>query len=149
MTGQIHDMVLHNLNIYSLCGIRGNGLFDPADHGMQRSEMSAACQRGYHCLYSVEGGVLLLQHVKIGHDLCRKCEPGKTPPPRLFGVLPFPLGLSLSLVLLAWYVGRLVRNRSAAARERAEYLGQVDDKASWSLFRALVDAAAARPRPIP
>jgi hypothetical protein len=30
----------------------------------------------------------LLQHVKIGHDLCRKCEPGKTPPPRLFGVLP-------------------------------------------------------------
>jgi hypothetical protein len=88
MTGQIHDMVLHNRSIYSLCGIRGNGLFDPADHGLQPSEMSAACQRGYHCLYSVEDGVLLLQHVKVGHDLGRKREPGTTRPTKIFGVLP-------------------------------------------------------------
>ena len=30
----------------------------------------------------------MLQHVKIGHELGRRREPGTTPPPRIFGALP-------------------------------------------------------------
>ena len=46
----------------------------------------------------------------------------------------------LVLTTLAWYVGRLVRNRAVAARERAEYL---EWKRTTEAQRAIADARAA------
>jgi len=88
MTGQIHDMVLHNGSIFSLCGIRGDGLFDPADYGLEPSEMSTACRRGYHCLYAIKEDILYLEHVKIGHNADRPVRFDRHSQVKLFGVGP-------------------------------------------------------------
>ena len=70
MTAQISDRVFYRGREYCLAGINGNGLFDPAEHGMRAVMISTACYRGYFCNYEVVDGVLRLKdlHIRLGPD---------------------------------------------------------------------------------
>ena len=54
MTAQIHDSCAYHGQTYSITGVNGRGLFDPADHHIEPEPHSTACWRGYHCDYVVE-----------------------------------------------------------------------------------------------
>ncbi len=58
MTGQIHDRILYQGREYSLVGVNGTGLYNPADTGMQTMMLHTACYRGFYCVYPVvaDGG---------------------------------------------------------------------------------------------
>jgi hypothetical protein len=70
MTAQINDIVFYRGLEYDLAGINGNGLFDPAEHGMRPVMISTGCYRGYFCAYEVVDGVLRLQdlHIRLPED---------------------------------------------------------------------------------
>ncbi|MCP2341236.1 hypothetical protein [Actinomadura rupiterrae] len=79
MTGQIPDSVQYRGHSYSLTGQEGEGLFDPADHGIQPAVMSTACWRGFICEYTVVDGGLVLTELQLSVE---------GDPPTLFGVAP-------------------------------------------------------------
>jgi hypothetical protein len=53
MTAQIPDSVRIDRVDHDLVGVHGDGLFDPADHGLAVVMASTACYRGYVCTYAV------------------------------------------------------------------------------------------------
>jgi hypothetical protein len=81
MTAQASDIVLFRKQQYSLAGVDGTGLFDPAALGLKPVGWSTACWRGYVCTYSVKEDRLLLTTLQISFA---KTEP----PPTLFGQNP-------------------------------------------------------------
>jgi hypothetical protein len=66
MTAQISDTFVYREREYSLAGINGSGLFDPAEHGIIACMLSTACWRGYYCTYEVTNGALFLTQLNIG-----------------------------------------------------------------------------------
>ena len=72
MTAQIPDTVLIDGNRYDLCGIRGEGLFDPADHDIATEAQDTACWRGYVCHYAVANNQLLLDDLQLYLDPSRQ-----------------------------------------------------------------------------
>src|SRR5262249_28106356 len=46
-------------------GINGEGLFDPAEHGMKPVGISTACWRGFVCAYRVEDQALILDNLSV------------------------------------------------------------------------------------
>ncbi|MGK5550038.1 hypothetical protein ACSNOI_00345 [Actinomadura kijaniata] len=66
MTGQINDRVVYEGETYSLVGENGEGLFDPAAHGLEVRPLSTACWRGFIAEYTVAGDRLLLTEVELG-----------------------------------------------------------------------------------
>jgi hypothetical protein len=66
MTAQADDSVFYQGTHFSLAGINGSGLFDPADHGIKAESGCTACYRGYICGYEVAEGMLFLSNLSIG-----------------------------------------------------------------------------------
>jgi hypothetical protein len=90
MTAQISDSVEYRGSMFSLAGIRGEGLFKPHAHGFSPRGVSSLCWRGYHCHYEVAGQSLLLQDVTLWQrrDLDSESEMEREPAPTLFGKPP-------------------------------------------------------------
>jgi hypothetical protein len=90
MTAQINDTCFHRKIKYSVAGISGSRLFEPASIGIKPVSMSSACWRGYVANYSIIDDNLNLTSLHIGfsqHDAIR-ARAGKGP--LLFGVFPTP-----------------------------------------------------------
>ncbi|TFF84334.1 hypothetical protein EU524_01190 [Candidatus Thorarchaeota archaeon] len=68
MTGQVSDEFRVEGNIYALVGVNGEGLYVPADFGMETFSSCTACWRGYVMQYDVKDDELLL----VGMDLNTK-----------------------------------------------------------------------------
>jgi hypothetical protein len=68
MTAQIPDIVVFEGREYSIAGVKGSGLFHPADHGLFPRATSTANWRGFVCRYVVDEGRLTLDRVAIGLD---------------------------------------------------------------------------------
>ncbi len=68
MTGQVADEFKVDEHVYSLIGVSGEGLYVPADFGMETYSSCTACWRGYIMQYEVVDGELFL----VGMDLNTK-----------------------------------------------------------------------------
>lgn len=68
MTAQVPEHVRINDTIYDLCGVRGEGLFDPAHHGIEPAAPHSACWRGYVCGYAILDGRLVLDDLELWSD---------------------------------------------------------------------------------
>ncbi len=88
MTAQIPDRVTYKDTIFDLCGVKGVGLFDPYEHGLDPMSVNTACHRGYTCSYLVSDSHLYLDHLEMGFDRDRLNGGEPDPPPNLFGVAP-------------------------------------------------------------
>ena len=66
MTAQINDRVFHRKIRYSLAGVSGNGLFDPASYGVKPQMLSTACYKGFHVDYEVTDSMLQMTSLTIG-----------------------------------------------------------------------------------
>jgi hypothetical protein len=80
MTAQINDTCFHRKINFTIVGISGRGLFEPARMGLRPAFMNTACWRGYVAHYSILDGELFLTSLEIALD--------DYPP--LFGVSPTP-----------------------------------------------------------
>ena len=69
---------------YNLCGVNGEGLFDPRDEGFEPVAPHTACWRGFVSTYRVKRGVLFLDTAGIGVE--RELLEHGVPGPELFGV---------------------------------------------------------------
>ncbi len=77
MTAQMNDTCFHRKIEYSIAGISGSGLFDPADLGLKTFGFSSACWRGYVAGYTLTENQLLLTRLQLGlapADLRRATE---------------------------------------------------------------------------
>ena len=67
MTAQISDDVFYQDEMHTLAAMRGSGLFDPRDHGIDSPiAVNTACWRGFACTYGVVDGLLQLRELMIG-----------------------------------------------------------------------------------
>jgi hypothetical protein len=76
MTAQLHDVVVYRKRRYAVTGVVGQGLFDPAEHGLRVQTIHTACWRGYLCEYAVQDNQLFLTALEAGMA---------EPPGELFG----------------------------------------------------------------
>jgi hypothetical protein len=81
MTAQVPDFFIYGDDKYSLAGVNGQGLFNPADHGIRTIPCSTAMWRGFGCTYALEDERLVLQDLGL-------CVEGD--PPAIFGAQPEP-----------------------------------------------------------
>ncbi|MEW6736813.1 MAG: hypothetical protein AB1489_36330 [Acidobacteriota bacterium] len=88
MTAQISDTIKFDGKDYNIAGVKGNGLFNPHEHGLSVEMISTACWRGYYCSYKVNNEELYLQDVSVGLDEDNKRLLAKKSGPYLFGKLP-------------------------------------------------------------
>jgi len=65
MTAQISDSVLYLGEEYSLTGVKGEGLFDPKQFGLELVRMHTACYRGFIAAYTVTDGRLQMERLHI------------------------------------------------------------------------------------
>ncbi|MCJ7754489.1 MAG: hypothetical protein MUP13_07980 [Thermoanaerobaculales bacterium] len=65
MTAQVPDTVRINGTNYDLCGVRGEGLFDPKFHGIETSAPNSACWRGCICGYAISNDHLVLDTLQL------------------------------------------------------------------------------------
>lgn len=87
MTAQVSDTVVFRGKTYSIAGVLGGPLFDPAEFGIEPVMMNTACWRGYVCTYGFTRERLHLVELEIGS---RSLFHGAamTGESELFGVLP-------------------------------------------------------------
>jgi hypothetical protein len=88
MTAQISDIVRYLDRNFSLSGVKGTGLFDPRQHGLEPQMLSTACYRGFICTYRVVDEGLYLEELRVGlsHEQKQAINAGKGP--LLFGQKP-------------------------------------------------------------
>lgn len=65
MTAQVPDSVRLDDREYDICGVRGEGLFDPELHGIATAAPNTACWRGFVCRYAVIDDHLLLDRLRL------------------------------------------------------------------------------------
>lgn len=65
MTAQVSDSIWYKQMDFVICGINGNGLYEPATDGFEPVPMSTACWRGYVLDYEISEQLLLLKKMKI------------------------------------------------------------------------------------
>lgn len=65
MTAQIPDALWIDGDRFDLCEIRGEGIFNPADHGIITGAPDTANWRGFICGYSVTDGQLVLDDLDL------------------------------------------------------------------------------------
>jgi len=85
MTAQITDRVLYNNHTFYIAGINGEGLFDPADHGITPFPNCTACWRGFDCGYAVDTDTLRLREVEIALGEADAESVGIGRGPKIFG----------------------------------------------------------------
>jgi len=88
MTAQFNDRCFHRKIDFSIAGISGSRLFDPADIGIEPVATSSACWRGYITSYSIIEGELFLTGLDIGLPDAEAALAKEGRGPELFGVLP-------------------------------------------------------------
>ncbi len=88
MTAQISDSVIYRCTPYSIAGIKGSGLFDPSQQGIEPIAISTACWRGYHCVYEVADDTLLLTELHIGLSEKDRALAERGEGPMLFSKVP-------------------------------------------------------------
>lgn len=79
MSAQRPDMLTYRRRQYAVTAVEGDGLFDPASHGLDPKPTSTGCYRGTICHYVVRRKHLVLDRLDLGSD-------GR--PPELAGVEP-------------------------------------------------------------
>ena len=65
MTAQIPEILILDGKRFDLCGVRGEGLFEPTALGLETEAPHASCRRGFFCCYAVECGRLLLAELDL------------------------------------------------------------------------------------
>jgi hypothetical protein len=65
MTAQINDSFLFQDQKFSLVGVNGGELFNPAAYDMQPLPRITSCWRGYVCTYQTQSSKLLLDTLQI------------------------------------------------------------------------------------
>ena len=65
MTAQIGDEVAYAGADWTLAGVNGGELFDPASYGLRVRPASTACWRGFVCRYELRDSALYLDGTKI------------------------------------------------------------------------------------
>ena len=65
MTAQIPDRVNYRGRIYALVGVRGGGLFDPEELGLDLGGNNTGCWRGYIATYCMLDGNLRMQSLEV------------------------------------------------------------------------------------
>lgn len=65
MTAQVPESVRIGGTTYDLCGVRGEGLFDPESHGIETAPPHSACWRGFVCGYAIIDGHLVLDELEL------------------------------------------------------------------------------------
>lgn len=65
MTAQMNDLVAYAGADWSLAGVNGGELFDPASHGLDVRPASTACWRGFVCRYELRDNALYLGGLDI------------------------------------------------------------------------------------
>lgn len=88
MTAQVSDTVRYFGLDFSLAGISGDGLFEPAEHGLSPVAISTACWRGYYCTYLVQEDRLLLDTLHVGLQGQDAALAARGDGPLLFGARP-------------------------------------------------------------
>jgi len=88
VTAQFSDTVRYRKKPRAIAGVKGTGLFDPAQQGVKAVGWSTACYRGFHCTYEITNGSLFLTQVNLGlgekdRDLVARGEG-----PKLYGKVP-------------------------------------------------------------
>ncbi len=68
MTVQISDAVAIDGRRYELCGVQGEGLFDPGLFDLEIEAPGSFCLRGYVCRYEVREGRLELGRLELWSD---------------------------------------------------------------------------------
>ncbi|MEV1061589.1 hypothetical protein [Streptomyces sp. NPDC050263] len=79
MTAQAADEVFFEGRRFAVTAVDGEGLFDPAGHGLEPGPMNTGCYRGHICRYTVAEQRLVLRDLILGSE-------GE--PPRSDGVRP-------------------------------------------------------------
>ncbi len=68
MTAQIPDEFRYEGEVYSLVGLKGEGLYTPQDFGMTPQAASTACYRGYVMKYDCIDGQLVLDGMTVNSE---------------------------------------------------------------------------------
>ncbi|WP_437964710.1 hypothetical protein WMF04_34240 [Sorangium sp. So ce260] len=79
MTAQFDDIVAYAGADWSLAGVNGGDLFDPASQGLRVRPASTACWRGFVCRYELRDNALYLDGLDVALE-------GEAPP--LLGKVP-------------------------------------------------------------
>jgi len=65
MTAQVPDSVRINGTDFDICGVRGEGLFDPSVYGVETLAPHTACWRGFVCGYAITDDHLVLDELRL------------------------------------------------------------------------------------
>ena len=68
MTAQRSDCALFKEKKYAICGVKGEGLFDPRNFDIPTFYVQSCCGKGFYCLYSIEGEELRLVSFSAGYN---------------------------------------------------------------------------------
>lgn len=68
MTAQRSDCVLFKEKKYAICGVKGEGLFDPRNFDIPTVWVQSCCWKGFYCLYSIEEEELRLVSFSTGYN---------------------------------------------------------------------------------
>lgn len=71
MTAQMPETVRIKAKHYALCGVRGEGLFNPEHHGLETAAPHTACWRGFVCGYAIVDNRLVLDEIELWSDATR------------------------------------------------------------------------------
>jgi hypothetical protein len=71
MTAQVPDVIRVDNTTFHLCGVRGEGLFDPAHYGIEPAAPHSACWRGFVCGYAILDGRLVLDDLELWSEPAR------------------------------------------------------------------------------
>jgi hypothetical protein len=70
---------------WTIIGVAGSSLFDPAAHQLRVTSPHTGCWRGFYCEYAVRGGELLVTHVICGLGVAERRKLQLGAPPMVFG----------------------------------------------------------------
>jgi hypothetical protein len=88
MTAQLNDTVLYQGKELCISGVKGEGLFNPEDHGLRTMDLCSACHRGSVCKYEIAGDRLMLKQVDAFLDEEQEESARRGDGPLLLGKAP-------------------------------------------------------------
>lgn len=88
MTAQATDAIIYQQRHFSLVGVEGGALFEPAAHGLRPVSVSTGNWAGFLCVYRVEDEQLTLDSVTLGAGAEDREAIARGEGPLLYGVAP-------------------------------------------------------------